>query len=589
MKSLKFVVMYARNYIRPLGVAVVAMLGLVAVQLLAPWIVRSLIGAVTTQAWGPETQRLVTRLALALLGVYFVRALLAFLSSYMGHVGGWGVVADARRDIYRHLQRLSARFYEDKQTGELMSRMVNDSDKFEALISHAIPDTLVNLFMLVGVVIVMLSMNAKLMLLTMIPVPLVVFAMQGFSRYVRPAFRKRQEELAELNASINDNLSGIREIKAFVREVVEERRIGRRIDGYRDSLLRALKLMAIFGPFVEFASSLGTVVVIYFGGRLAFGQELPIEDLVAFFLYLELFYQPIRVLSRVWENIQEALSGADRVAELLDEGPDVDELPGAVALAGRAHGDIRFEDVSFHYSRGDNVLEGINLEIPANSMVALVGPTGVGKSTMASLIPRFYDVCEGRIMLDGHDLRELTLTSLRAQVSMVLQDVFLFHGTVRDNILFGRADAREDEIVAAAIVANAHEFITELPDGYDTMIGERGIKLSGGQKQRLSIARAVLKDAPVLILDEATSSVDTETEILIQQALERLMMGRTTLVIAHRLSTVRNADKIVVLKGKGILEQGTHVELMALKGLYRQLYEAQSQVTIRPQQPEGLF
>jgi len=252
-------------------------------------------------------------------------------------------------------------------------------------------------------------------------------------------------------------------------------------------------------------------------------------------------------------------------------------------------GDISFRDVTFRYSRGDDVLQHIDLEVPAHTMVALVGPTGVGKSTLAGLIPRFYDVCEGAITLDGQDVADVRLESLRGQVAMVLQDVFLFHGSVRDNILFGRADATESEVVEAAKVANAHDFICELPDGYDTMIGERGVKLSGGQKQRLSIARAVLKDAPILILDEATSSVDTETEWLIQQALERLMAGRTTLVIAHRLSTVRNADKIVVLKGKGILEQGTHSDLMAQGGLYRQLYEAQSRLVAPKPDEMGLF
>ena len=587
MKSLKLIISYTRPYIIPLAATVLSMIGLVGVQLLAPWIVRSLV-AMVTQGGPQATDAYVTRLALSLLAVYAMRAVLSFLRSYLAHIAGWGVVADARRDIYRHLQRLSARFYEDKQTGELMSRMVNDSDKFEMLIAHAIPDTLASVFMLIGVVAVLVSMNWRLMLLTIIPVPLVLFAMQGFSRFVRPAFRTRQKELAELNASINDNLSGIREIKAFVRETIEESRIGRRIDNYRDSLLRALKLMAVFGPFVEFASSLGTVVVIYFGGRLAFNQQLAIEDLVAYFLYLELFYQPVRVLGSVWENIQEALSGAERVAELLDESPDVADHEGAVDLPQPVRGDIVFQNVTFRYSRGADVLQDIDLEMPAHQMVALVGPTGVGKSTLAGLIPRFYDVCEGAILLDGQNVADVRLESLRRQVAMVLQDVFLFHGTVRDNILFGRADASEAEVIEAAKVANAHAFISELPDGYETLIGERGVKLSGGQKQRLSIARAVLKDAPILILDEATSSVDTETEWLIQQALERLMAGRTTLVIAHRLSTVRNADKIVVLKGKGILEQGTHTELMDKGGLYRQLYEAQSRL-VAPQPEEGLF
>jgi len=335
--------------------------------------------------------------------------------------------------------------------------------------------------------------------------------------------------------------------------------------------------MATFQPFVEFTSSLGIIVVIYFGGQLALQQTLSVADLVAFFLYLEMFYQPVRVLSGAWENVQSALAGADRVADLLEEEPEVRDQTGALELTGRAQGAISFREVSFRYANGDTVLEGITLDIPAHHVVALVGPTGVGKSTLVSLIPRFYDVCRGVITLDGHDIRTLTLESLRRQISIVLQDVFLFHGTVRENILFGRPDASEAEVIAAAQIANAHTFICALPDGYDTLIGERGVKLSGGQKQRLSIARAVLKDAPILILDEATSSVDTETEFLIQQALERLMVGRTTIIIAHRLSTIRNADTIVVLDGKHIVEMGTHEQLLARDGLYRRLYMVQQQ------------
>lgn len=578
MKTLAFVINFARKYTLTLTVTVISMLLLVGVQLLIPWIIRSLIAAVTGDHLTADTLDYIGWLTLAVLGVYVVRAGLQFLRSYMAHIAGWGVVADIRKFVYDHLQRLRLRFYEDKQTGQMMSRVVNDTDLFEQLISHAIPDVMVNVLTFLGVTLVLLSINWTLTLLAMLPIPLILVALRLYSKRVQPAFRHRQKELGELNAILNDNISGIREIKAFAREEEALERVGRGVDRYRISLLSALRLMATFQPFIEFTSSLGMLVIIYFGGRLAFEGALSVADLVAFFLYLDLFYQPVRALSGAWENVQNALAGAARVNELLQEEPEPHNIPGAVALTGKAEGNVRFEQVSFRYTQGDTVLEDINLDIPAHSMAALVGPTGVGKSTLVSLIPRFHDVTAGRITLDGRDVRDIRLDSLRRQVSIVLQDVFLFHGTARENILFGKPGASEAEFITAARAANAHEFIMSLPDGYDTLIGERGIKLSGGQKQRLSIARAVLKDAPILILDEATSSVDTETEMLIQQALERLMVGRTTIVIAHRLSTIRQADLIVVLEGRHIAEMGSHAELMRHNGLYHRLATVQQTV-----------
>ncbi len=577
MRHLRFTFKYARRHAGPLALTVISMFLLVGVQLVVPWIVRSMVAVVTAPAPGADAMGSIARLSLMALAAYAARAVLRFVRSYMAHVAGWSVVADVRLEIYQHLQRLSLRFYEDKQTGQLMSRMVNDSDLLEQLIAHAIPDVMVNVLMLIGVAAVLFSMSWQLALLSMIPIPLIVLAMRAFGKYVTPAFRRRQVELGELNAALNDNISGIREIKAFTREEIEAASIYGHIVRYRDSLLHALRLMATFHPFVEFSSSLGMIVLVYFGGLFVLRKALPIEDLVAYFLYLEMLYEPVRALTEAWEEVQQALAGAERVNELLEEQPDTVERPDAIELTGRARGAIVFRNVGFRYGTGNRVLEHIDLDIKPGRVVALVGPTGVGKTTLVNLIPRFYDVCEGSITLDGQDIRDLTLKSLRQQISIVLQDVFLFHGTVRDNILFGRPEATEEEMVQAARAANAHEFVARMPEGYDTLIGERGTKLSGGQRQRIAIARAVLKDAPILILDEATSSVDAETELLIQQALERLMIGKTTIVIAHRLSTIRSADVIIVLEGSRIVEMGTHGELVARDGLYRRLNMVQTE------------
>ncbi len=577
-KPFRIIFAYARRYWLFLLIAAVSMLLLVGAQLVVPWIVKLLVAAITDPNSPQASTEFVRNLALIILLVFVARAVLQFLRSYMAHIAGWSVVADVRKHIYEHVQRLSLRFYEEQQVGQLMSQVINDTELFEQFIAHAVPDVIVNLVTLVGVTIVLLSLNWQLTVLSSLPIPLVILSLAVYARYVRPAFRFRQKELGDLNATLNDNLSGIREIKAFVREGDQAVRVGKRIENYRQSLLRALRLMATFQPFVNFTSSLGTLVVIYFGGQLALQGVLPVADLVAFFLYLDLFYLPVHNLSEAWEAVQSSLAGADRVSSLLEEEPEPHDDPSAVPLAGRARGALAFCDVRFEYLSGVPVLEGINLEIPAQSVVALVGPTGVGKSTLVSLIPRFYDATAGEILLDGMDLRRYKLADLRSQISMVLQDVFLFYGTVRENILFGRPDATEAQILAAAKVANAHEFIAGLPDGYDTLIGERGVKLSGGQKQRLSIARAVLKDAPILIFDEATSAVDTETELLIQEALERLIRGRTTVIIAHRLSTVRAADNIVVLEDKSIRETGTHEQLMRLGGLYQRLYTIQGRM-----------
>lgn len=554
------------------------MLGLVGAQLLIPWIIRLLIDRLTTEPLTQGTVDFITRISVIALIVFIARGLMQFVRSYAAHKAGWGVVSDARRLVYQHIQKLSLRFYEDKQTGQLMSRIINDTDLFERMIAHALPDVIVHGITLVGVIAILLSMNIRLTLLTVIPVPLIIVALIGYSKLVRPAFKNRQQSIGELNAVLNDSLSGIRDVKAFAREEDELYKVDSKIQLVLHKNLRALKLMAIFNPIFDFAAGIGQLLVIFFGARMAIAGTLSIANLVAFFLYLDSFYTPVRSLGNSMEAVQESLAGFERIADILTVSPEIASPTDPHVFTEPIKGHVNLKNVYFHYNEGEDVLTDIELDIPAGSTVALVGPTGVGKTTLISLIPRFYDVIRGTVTIDGVDVRMIQLDQLHESVSMVLQDVFLFHGTIRENILFGRPDATEEEIIRAAEIANASEFIDRMPKGYDTLIGERGVKLSGGQKQRISIARAVLKNSPILILDEATSSVDTETEMLIQQALDRLIKGRTTIIIAHRLSTVRNADHIVALEGTGIVEAGTHEELLSKRGLYHKLYTAQQQL-----------
>lgn len=578
MKPFSLLGKLAKKYSKMIFLTTLTMLGLVGAQLLIPWIIRQLIDRLTTQPLNAGTIDFITRISAIALIVFVARAVMQFIRSYAAHKAGWGVVSDARRLVYQHIQKLSLRFYEDKQTGQLMSRIINDTDLFERMIAHALPDVIVNGITLVGVTVILLSMNVNLTLLTLIPIPIIVLALIGYSKLVRPAFKTRQQSLGELNAVLNDSLSGIREVKAFAREEDALDKVDDKIQLVLTKNLRALKLMAIFNPIFDFAAGIGQLLVIYFGARMAITGSLSIADLVAFFLYLDSFYTPVRNLGNSMEAVQESLAGFERIADILTVSPEIASPEEPHTFTEPIKGVVRFENVCFYYNQGEEVLTDISLDIPAGSTVALVGPTGVGKTTLVSLIPRFYDVIDGKVSIDGVDVREIELDQLHQSVSMVLQDVFLFHGTVRENILFGKPGATEEEMIRAAEIANATEFIDHMPNGYDTLIGERGVKLSGGQKQRLSIARAVLKDSPILILDEATSSVDTETELLIQQALERLIKGRTTIIIAHRLSTVRNADRIVALEGTRIVEAGTHEELLVKKGLYHKLYTAQQQL-----------
>lgn len=575
MKELKALMRYMKPYRLHIFVATVCMVMVTAMNMVGPWMIRNLISTVVQSVQGTASIAQINFLALAVVAIYLLRAISQFGTNYISHYAAWKMLEDIRSDLYDHLQNLSLRFFHDKQTGELMSRVLDDTRNFEQLLAHAIPTLVVNALMLVGVSAILFSMNLQLALYTLIPIPLLFWMVVKFSKISRPMFKEAQKEIAEVSAILQDNFSGIKEIKAFTQEAYESRRTLERIAAYTRAILRALKLSNAFHPSIEFVSGLGTVIVIFFGGRLALSNQLALEDLVAFLLYLNSFYQPITSFGMINEGIQHALASAERVFEILNEEPKIKDAPDAIEV-DRVKGKIEFRNVSFRYVDDVPVLKNVSFKVNPGEMVALVGPTGVGKTTIANLIPRFYDPDAGQILIDDVDIRKIKLSSLRKQISMVSQDVFLFNGTVKENILYGRPDATDEEVIAAAKAANAHEFIMELPEGYDTRVGERGVKLSGGQKQRISIARALLKDAPILILDEATSSVDTQTEKQIQEALENLMKNRTTIVIAHRLSTIRNADQIIVLQDGEIIEVGKHDELLRAGGLYSQLCKAQS-------------
>ena len=553
--------------------AILSTLALTILNLSAPKILSSMTGVVE-KGVDDAALTVISRLALMLLVLYLLRILFRFLNNYLAHKAAWYLVGDLRSRLYDKLQTLDLGFFHDKQTGDLMSRVVNDTRDFELLYAHMIPDIITNIVTFVGVLVILLTINWKLALITCAPIPLILLSGVIFAKIVRPFFTASQKSMGELNAQLQDSLSGLHEIQSFGQEAYESKRLRKKNFEQVTAMLRALRASAVFHPCVEFLSSAGTVLVVFFGGYLAYRNQLSVADIVAFVLYLSMFYAPVSGLANLLENLQQSLVGAERVTLILDTPSAIQNAENAEDIEN-VQGAITFENVSFHYSNKIPVLKNISFDCKPGMMVALVGPTGVGKTTATQLISRFYDPIEGRILIDGKDIKGVSLESLRHNISPVLQDTFLFNGTIAENIGYAKPDATRQEIEEAAKAANIHEDILNMPEQYETAVGERGLRLSGGQKQRVAIARAILRQSPIIVLDEATASVDVQTERQIQKAIKNITGKRTIVAIAHRLSTIKDADMILVIHEGEIVERGTHEELLELKGFYYKMQQAQ--------------
>jgi ABC-type multidrug transport system fused ATPase/permease subunit len=513
-------------------------------------------------------------MAIALAAAFLLRDTFNSLRIRINNSFEQNVIYDMRREVYGRLQRLPVNYFDQRASGDLMTRVIEDVNSVERVLIDGTEQGTVAVLSIIAVAAIMFLTNPALAAMALVPLPLLAGGALWYTLTAHKRYRVQREAASAMNALLMDNLQGVRQIKAFSREPHEDQRFAGRADELRTGTLGIMRVWAVYSPAMSFAGALGMVLVLWMGGHQVLAGKLSVGQLVGFLFYLGLFYEPVARLHGLNQLLQAARAAGERVFDILDAS---EERPtrGGGSLATPVRGEVVYEQVSFGYNSDRTVLRDVSLRATPGEMVALVGPTGSGKSTLVNLLPAFYETAAGKILIDGQDVSQISLASLRAQISVVSQEAFLFNGTIRENILYGRLDATDAEVMAASKAANCHEFISRLADGYDSRVGERGVKLSVGEKQRVSIARALLKNAPILILDEATASVDTATERLIQEALERLMANRTSFVIAHRLSTIRNADQILVMRQGQIIERGTHDELLALGGLYAKLARIQ--------------
>lgn len=581
-------------YLRPYRWLVVATVSCAVLSLLFGLVYPKLTRFLIDEVIARQRHEALTPAALGLLGAFFLREVFNSLRIRVNNRLEQNVIFDMRRDVYARMQRLPLAWFDPRASGDLMTRVIEDVNNVERLLIDGTEQGTVAVLSIIGALVFMFSYSPALAMVALIPMPFLVSGALWYTLTAHRRYRRQREAASAMNALLMDNLQGIRQIKSFGREAYEDERFAERADDLRRGTLVVMRAWAWYAPAMQFLGAMGICLVLWFGGRLVLDGKLDVGELVAFMLYAGMFfYEPIGRLHGLNQMLQSARAAAARVFDIMD-APD-EQNTHQVAAANvrpishkqvslpsdwRARGEVEYQGVGFDYGPGKVALRDINLHAGPGEMIALVGPTGAGKSTLASLLPAFYEVTEGAILIDGYDIRDIPLPVLRAQISLVSQEAFLFNGTLRENIAFGRLDATEEEIIAAARAANCHDFIERLPEGYNSRVGERGVKLSVGEKQRVSIARALLKNAPILILDEATASVDTATEQLIQQALERLLAGRTSLVIAHRLSTIVRADQILVMLHGRIVERGTHQELLALGGLYAKLARIQNTMLI---------